>query len=183
MSMVYRSHLGFNNHFSKDMRTCSLLNNSKSIAEEYLTLSNYLSNSHTQPHTFCTHSHTHTSLTKKQNKTKTKNICLVVLKLQVVQSVWPMRTSLKRNIGSWDTLKIQVAHLDQGIQSITNHWSTKKRQAIKKEEKMKEKRHLLSLHNKQKNTKLLVGSHFSWLPIRNLCLAKGWVGRIRVITL
>lgn len=46
-----------------------------------------------------------------------------------------MRTSLKINIGSWDTLKIQVAHLDQGIQSITNHWSTKKRQAIKKEEK------------------------------------------------
>lgn len=75
----------------------------------------------------------------------------------------------------------------------TKHYSPlvhQKRQAKKnktrkkkKKEKKKEKRHLLSLHNKQKNTKLLVGSHFALLPILNLCLTKGWVVRIRVITL
>lgn len=56
----------------------------------------------------------------------------MVLKLQVVQSVLPTRTSLKIYIGPWDTLKTQVAHLDQEIQSITNHWSTKKASYQKK---------------------------------------------------
>lgn len=90
-----------------------------------------------------------------------------------------MRTSLKIYIGPWDTLKTQVAHLDQGIQSITNHWSTKKKASYQK----KGIEAFTFTAQQAEKYQALVRSHFAWLPILNLCLAKGWVLRIRVITL
>lgn len=102
----------------------------------------------------------------------------MVLNLQVVQSVLPTRTSLKIYIGPWDTLKTQVAHLDQGIQSITNHWSTKKASYQKKGIEA-----FAFTAQQAEKYQAFVGSHFVLLPIRNRCLAKGWVVWISVITL
>lgn len=68
----------------------------------------------------------------------------MVLKLHVVQSVWPTRTSLQIHTGPWDTLTKnktkktkqnpkQVAQMDQGAQSITNHRSKNKGKLSNKE--------------------------------------------------